>query len=78
MQANGPDGGAASHSQFHSADWSTDMTYVPMQGGFLYLAAVMDWLSRFVLSWELSTRRFRGSRSAQGRQAREGQWAGLR
>jgi len=34
--------------------WSTDITYVPMQGGFLYLVAVMDWFSRFVLSWELS------------------------
>jgi putative transposase len=34
--------------------WSTDITYVPLQGGFLYLVAVMDWFSRFVLSWELS------------------------
>src|ERR1017187_4983258 len=34
--------------------WSTDITYIPMRGGFLYLAAVMDWFSRFVLSWELS------------------------
>jgi putative transposase len=34
--------------------WSTDITYVPMQGGFLYLVAVMDWFSRYVLSWELS------------------------
>ena len=34
--------------------WSTDITYIPMQGGFLYLVAVMDWFSRFVLSWELS------------------------
>jgi len=35
--------------------WSTDITYVPMHGGFLYLAAVMDWFSRFVLAWELSS-----------------------
>jgi len=34
--------------------WSNDITYLPMQGGFLYLVAVMDWFSRFVLSWELS------------------------
>jgi putative transposase len=34
--------------------WSTDITYVPMHGGFLYLVAVMDWFSRYVLSWELS------------------------
>lgn len=34
--------------------WSTDITYVPMQAGFLYLVAIMDWFSRFVLSWELS------------------------
>jgi putative transposase len=34
--------------------WGTDITYIPMRGGFLYLVAVMDWFSRFVLSWELS------------------------
>lgn len=34
--------------------WSTDITYLPLRGGFLYLVAVMDWFSRFVLSWELS------------------------
>ena len=34
--------------------WSTDITYIPMHGGFLYLVAIMDWFSRFVLSWELS------------------------
>ena len=34
--------------------WSTDITYIPMPRGFLYLTAVMDWHSRYVLSWELS------------------------
>jgi putative transposase len=34
--------------------WSTDITYIPLRGGYLYLAAVMDWHSRFVLSWRLS------------------------
>lgn len=34
--------------------WSTDITYIRMQKGFLYLVAVMDWFSRRVLSWELS------------------------
>ncbi len=34
--------------------WSTDITYIPMANGFLYLMAVMDWHSRYVLSWELS------------------------
>jgi putative transposase len=34
--------------------WSTDITYIPMQRGFLYLVAVMDWYSRYVLSWRLS------------------------
>ena len=34
--------------------WSTDITYVPMAKGFLYLAAVLDWHSRCVLSWQLS------------------------
>jgi len=34
--------------------WSTDITYIPMRKGFLYLVAIMDWYSRYVLSWELS------------------------
>jgi len=34
--------------------WSTDITYIPMKHGFMYLAAVIDWHSRYVLSWELS------------------------
>jgi putative transposase len=34
--------------------WSTDITYVGLPGGFMYLVAVIDWYSRFVLSWELS------------------------
>jgi putative transposase len=34
--------------------WSTDVTYIPLEGGFMYLAAVIDWYSRFVLSWRLS------------------------
>ena len=34
--------------------WCTDITYIPMPRGFLYLVAVMDWFSRAVLSWELS------------------------
>jgi len=34
--------------------WSTDITYVPMVGGFMYLVAVMDWHSRYVVSWRLS------------------------
>jgi putative transposase len=36
--------------------WSTDITYVPMRHGFVYLTAVMDWYSRYVLSWKLSNR----------------------
>ena len=34
--------------------WSTDITYIPMPNGFMYLAAVIDWYSRYVLSWKLS------------------------
>ena len=34
--------------------WCTDITYIPMQGGFVYLVAIMDWYSRKVLSWEVS------------------------
>lgn len=34
--------------------WSTDITYVPMRKGFMYLTAVIDWYSRYVLAWQLS------------------------
>jgi putative transposase len=34
--------------------WSTDITYIPLPNGFLYLTAVLDWHSRYVLSWRLS------------------------
>lgn len=34
--------------------WSTDITYIPMASGWMYLVAVMDWYSRYILSWELS------------------------
>jgi putative transposase len=35
--------------------WSADITYIRMYHGWLYLVAVMDWFSRYVLSWEVST-----------------------
>jgi putative transposase len=35
--------------------WAADITYIPMAHGFVYLVAVMDWYSRRVLSWRLST-----------------------
>ena len=34
--------------------WATDITYIPMARGFVYLAAVVDWFTRRVLSWRLS------------------------
>jgi putative transposase len=34
--------------------WSTDITYIRLRQGFVYLTAVIDWFSRYVLSWELS------------------------
>ena len=34
--------------------WATDITYIPMRTGFVYVAAIMDWYSRRVLSWRLS------------------------
>ena len=34
--------------------WSTDITYIRLRGGFVYLAAIMDWFSRYVISWRLS------------------------
>ena len=33
--------------------WSTDITYVPLREGFMYLVAVMDWHTRYILSWRL-------------------------
>ena len=34
--------------------WSTDITYIPLRGGFMYLVAVIDWFSRHIVSWRLS------------------------
>jgi putative transposase len=34
--------------------WSTDITYIPMATGFMYLAAIIDWYSRYVVAWRLS------------------------
>lgn len=42
--------------QVQAADevWCADITYVPMRVGYMYLAAIMDWFSRYVLAWTLS------------------------
>lgn len=34
--------------------WSADITYIPMRQGFMYLVAIIDWYSRYVLAWQLS------------------------
>jgi len=34
--------------------WAADITYIPMQKGFLYLVVILDWYSRYILSWRLS------------------------
>ena len=34
--------------------WCSDITYIPMRRGFLYLVAIMDWATRKVLSWRMS------------------------
>jgi len=34
--------------------WSSDITYIRLRGGFVYLVAILDWYSRYVLAWELS------------------------
>ena len=33
--------------------WATDITYIPMSRGFMYLVCIMDWHSRYVLPWRL-------------------------
>ncbi len=35
--------------------WASDITYIPLSRGFTYLVAIMDWWSRYVLAWQLST-----------------------
>ena len=35
--------------------WATDVTYIPMQRGFCYLVAIVDWHTRYIVSWKLST-----------------------
>src|SRR5258708_31888834 len=35
--------------------WSTDITYIRLRGGFIYLVAIIDWFSRYVLAWQTST-----------------------
>lgn len=37
-----------------NAVWASDITYIRLRRGFVYLVAIMDWFSRYVLSWELS------------------------
>lgn len=39
---------------FPNQVWCADITYVPMPHGFMYLVAIMDWFSRFVIAWEVS------------------------
>ena len=34
--------------------WSSDITYIPMKQGFLYLTAIIDWYSRYIIAWEIS------------------------
>jgi putative transposase len=34
--------------------WSADITYIPMTHGFMYLVAILDWFSRYVVTWQLS------------------------
>lgn len=34
--------------------WSTDITYIPLKYGFMYLVAIIDWYSRYILAWRLS------------------------
>jgi putative transposase len=35
--------------------WSADITYIRLRGGFVFLVAIIDWFSRYVLAWEVST-----------------------
>ena len=46
--------------------WAADITYLPMARGFLYLVAVMDWHSRYVVAWRLSNTPRSGSGAGSG------------
>lgn len=35
--------------------WATDITYIKIPGGYIYLIAIIDWYSRFIISWQVST-----------------------
>jgi len=41
------------HAEFVICDHTIDITYIRLKGGWLYLVAVLDWYSRYVISWEL-------------------------
>lgn len=41
-------------AQYPNHIWGTDITYIRMRGGFMYLAAYLDWYSRYVVAWSLS------------------------
>lgn len=40
-------------SQYSNHIWGLDITYIRLRGGWMYLVAVLDWYSRYVVSWEL-------------------------
>ena len=50
--------------------WATDITYIPMAKGFVYLAVVLDWFSRRVLAWRVSINPGRGSTHRSGKAVR--------
>lgn len=45
--------------------WAAGITYIPMREGFMYLAATLDWYSRYVVSWKVSNSLSRGGWSQQ-------------
>jgi len=51
--------------------WATDITYIPMARGFVYLAAVMDWFARRILAWRPLGRGYRRGDSAGSDNAKE-------
>jgi putative transposase len=54
--------------------WTSYITYVPMRRGFMYLTAVIDWFSRYVLSWRLSNT-LDGRFCLAGVQSRPAEWS---
>ncbi len=45
--------GCSAHAELVICDYAIDITYIRLRAGWMYLVAVLDWFSRYVVAWEL-------------------------